>query len=125
MTSNPANMLCVVVQLPMRAALSLQGKGRDLWQVAAPEQYAFKTLITQFAAPSCEAAALRKTCISLTFVTFMFTQLFTCYMLKAMSQREWESVYTACYQWAVLLSAGTVYDSCSILKSLYGGAVNQ
>ncbi len=104
-TSYPSNMCRVVIQLPMQAALSLGGKVMDLWQVAAPQQYALKTLIIvccYFPVKFLHSADLYKPYIC-------HVRVFMCYMLKAMSQWEWESIHAACYQWAVLLSAGTVW----------------
>lgn len=49
---------------------------------------------------------LSKTCICHVHVHSCSSQ---CFVLKVMSQWEWESIHTTCYQWAVLLSAGTVW----------------
>lgn len=75
-------MCCVVVQLLMQAALSLRGKGMDLWQVAAPQRYALKTLIIvccYFAVKLLHSVDLYKPYIC-------HVHVFICYMLKAMSQ---------------------------------------
>lgn len=80
MTSNPSNVCCVVVQLPMPAALSLRGKAMDLWQVAAPQHYALKTLIIV----CIDLKLLRLVDLYKPYICHV--HVFMCYMLKAMSQ---------------------------------------
>lgn len=110
MTSNYANMLFAVVeQRPVQAVLSLRGKGHGFIAGGRPSAICvenFDHRLFWFPVNLLYSVDWNKTCICHVHAHSCSSQ---CFVLKVMSQWEWESIHSACYQWAVLLSAGTVW----------------